>query len=224
MGIEPAILNLGGGFGVPYSVDDCELNLEPIARELEVLHKRVPSAQLVIELGRYLVAESGWYLTRVVANQTHGRRLAVVVDGGTHQRSNICRLNLPNSTLPIILNAKKPYLSALAPTDVLGCLCLPDDVLGKACPLPQLNVGDVLAFPIAGSYGMSASPTRFLGHTLPAEIAFQGTIMEVLRPRERAHATLGRQKTLGTFIATGFADRGCVQQEEIGSQMQMPEG
>lgn len=89
LGIEPALLNLGGGFGIPYSADDDELDLEPIGRELRAIVERSAPARIVLELGRYLVAEAGWYLTSVLGFQTHQGRPAVVVDGGTHQRADL---------------------------------------------------------------------------------------------------------------------------------------
>ena len=68
-----------------------------------------------------------------------------------------------------------------APTAVLGCLCLPWDVLAHAAPLPDLNLGDVLAFPTAGAYGLSAAPIGFLSHRPPAEITLDAGILTLLR-------------------------------------------
>jgi diaminopimelate decarboxylase len=65
----------------------------------------------------------------------------------------------------------------------LGCLCLPDDVLVEASPLPGVDLGDFLAFPNAGAYGLSASPVLFLSHPPPAEVAFDGLEMALLRPQ-----------------------------------------
>jgi diaminopimelate decarboxylase len=194
LGVVPEILNLGGGFGIPYGPDDQELDLDPIANELQSLLDRLSPARVVLELGRYLVAQAGWYLTTVVAHQTHRGRPAVVVDGGIHQRSDLCGLNLRTRALPpIVLNGRE---SPLGPTDILGCLCLPDDVLAESSPLPPLCIGDILAFSNAGAYGLSASPTAFLGHPAPAEVAFEGTMMELLRIRPPAQVLLEGQVRL----------------------------
>jgi len=181
MGITPTQLNLGGGFGVPYRVDELELDLEPIGTELSHIMRQVSSCEVVIELGRYVVAESGWYLTRVVGLQTHGGRSAVVVDGGVHQRSDLCGLGLKSGCrAPVALTAET---EETVPTDVLGCLCLPDDILVEGAALPRLSPGDLLAFPNAGAYGLSASPAAFLGHPLPAEVAYDRDRAGVLRTR-----------------------------------------
>jgi len=186
LGLAPQILNLGGGFGVPYGPDERELNLDPIAQELALLLHRASPTRLVLELGRYVVAQSGWFLTAVAMGQVDGGRQVVVVDSGIHQRADLCGLGLRTRALsPLVLQESR---STLLPTDVLGCLCLPDDVLAEANALPRLTPGDVLAFPNAGAYGFSASPVLFLSHPAPVEVAFEGLLMEPLRGRRSARA------------------------------------
>jgi diaminopimelate decarboxylase len=89
LGIKPEIIDIGGGFGIPYATGERELNLAAVGEELDRLSRRAAPARLVVELGRYLVAQSGWYLTEVIAEQTHRGRKAVVVDGGVHQRGDL---------------------------------------------------------------------------------------------------------------------------------------
>lgn len=176
---QPEILDLGGGFGIPYAAGERELPLERIGAELHLLSQRARPGRVVLELGRYLVAQAGWYLTRVVAHQTLAGRPAVVVDGGIHQRADLCGLDLrTRGEPPAVLPPRRGH--PLAPTDVLGCLCLADDVLAELCPLPALGKADILAFPNAGAYGLSASPLLFLGHPIPVEVAFEGQDIELL--------------------------------------------
>ena len=80
------------------------------------------------------------------------------------------------------------------PTDVLGCLSLPADVLTEARPLPGVHLGDVLAFPNAGAYGLYGAPCLFHAHPLPAEVAFDGTRLELLRPRRPTRSILEGQE------------------------------
>jgi diaminopimelate decarboxylase len=192
--LQPEILNLGGGFGVPYRRDDSELHLATIGRELSALVDSARPARIVLELGRYLVAPAGWYLTTVTGFQVVRGRQAVVVDGGVHQFSDLCGLDRRSRGVPpLVLGSGN---GPTAPTDVLGSLCFPDDVLAESCPLPPLSAGDVLAFPNAGAYGFSAAPYRFLGHPAPAEVAFTTTRIELLRAREPARALLDGQARL----------------------------
>jgi diaminopimelate decarboxylase len=194
LGLTPELIDIGGGFGIPYGPEDRELDLDQIGAELRVLLERARPARLVIELGRYLVAQAGWYLTTVIAQQTHRGRKAVVVDGGTHQRGDLCGLGLRHKAVPPILLETRP--APLAPTDVLGCLSLPSDVLAEASPLPPLALGDALAFPNAGAYGLYASACLFHGHPAPAEVAFDGAGLELLRARQPAQSILEGQARL----------------------------
>src|SRR5262249_12532513 len=98
--LRPEIIDIGGGFGIPYAPNECELDLPPIAATLRSLVARAAPARLVIELGRYLVAQAGWYLTTVLAEQTHRGRKAVVVDGGVHQRGDLCGVGLRQRAVP----------------------------------------------------------------------------------------------------------------------------
>ncbi len=202
LGVTPTLLNLGGGFGIPYGPGDGELDLTLIGIELASLADRAMATRLVLELGRYLVAQSGWYLTSVLGRQTHQGRPAVVVDGGTHQRADLCGLCLKSKARPpIVLNA--PPLDStrtqgesdgqLTPTDVLGCLSLPADVLAESSLLPRVEPGNVLAFPNAGAYGLWSSPALFHGCSLPAEVAFHGSTVQVMRERQAAPSILGGQ-------------------------------
>jgi len=191
LAIEPTYINLGGGLGIPYVPDHEELDLVRVGDELARLVARAAPARIVLELGRYLVAESGWYLTSVVGHQTFQGRPAVIVDGGVHQRADMCGLRLRiNQRPPLVLDADS---SALTPTDVLGCLSLPDDVMLEASPLPKLTHGDVLAFGNAGAYGMWSSPALFHGSPLPAEAAFDGCEIYLMRDRQPARSILEDQ-------------------------------
>jgi diaminopimelate decarboxylase len=191
LGIAPEIIDLGGGLGVPYAPEDSELDLALVGSELAVLAKRTAPAQLVVELGRYLVAHSGWYLTTVLAQQTHRGRKAVVVDGGTHQRGDMCGVGLRQKGFPpVVLGGST---GPLVPTDILGCLSLPSDVMAEARPLPALSPGDVLAFPNAGAYGLAASPWQFHAHPAPAEVAFEETRLLPWRLRQAPESVLDGQ-------------------------------
>jgi diaminopimelate decarboxylase len=80
-------LNLGGGFGIPYSDKDQPLDLMPVGTRLKELMESeirpsLPDARVVIELGRYIVGESGVYVTRVVDRKVSRGRVYLVVDGG----------------------------------------------------------------------------------------------------------------------------------------------
>jgi diaminopimelate decarboxylase len=196
LGIAPEIIDLGGGFGISYGPEDRDMDLNAVAAELSSLAEKAAPARLVVELGRYVVAPGGWYLTSVIARQQHGGRPAVVVDGGCHQRGDLCGLGLRQKAFaPVVLD---PRSATRVPTDVLGCLSLPSDVLAEGRPVPELAPGDVLAFANAGAYGLGASPFSFHAHPVPAEVAFEETRIDVLRSRQPIRSVLAGQAHLSS--------------------------
>lgn len=82
------VLNIGGGFGIPYFPGESALDLAPIGERLEQALPRVqsalPQARLNIELGRYLVGEAGVYVARVIDRKVSRGQVFLVTDGGLH--------------------------------------------------------------------------------------------------------------------------------------------
>jgi diaminopimelate decarboxylase len=172
----PSYLNLGGGFGIPYFENDEPLDLARVGANLaELLETRVrpvlPDVRAVVELGRYLVGESGVYVTRVVdCKESRGERF-VVVDGGMHHQlaasgnfGQVIRRNYP------LVIGNRVAQDAVGSATVVGCLCTPLDLLGKQVALPEVEEGDLVVLFQAGAYGLTASPTAFLGHPAPREV------------------------------------------------------
>ncbi|KAB1162370.1 pyridoxal-dependent decarboxylase, exosortase A system-associated [Micromonospora sp. DT46] len=169
-------LNLGGGFGVPYSARDQPLELAPIGENLaDLLDTRIrpnlPHARVAVELGRYLVGEAGVYLTRVVDRKTSRGKTFLVVDGGLHHQlaasgnfGQVIRRNYPLAVANRFDAAPEETVT------VVGCLCTPLDLLGNDVSLPRAEPGDLIAIFQAGAYGLTASPTAFLGHPPPTEV------------------------------------------------------
>lgn len=160
-------LNLGGGFGIPYFANDITLDVAAVGAALPAL----PGTRLILELGRYLVGESGVYLTRVVDVKISRGTAFVITDGGMHHQlaasgnlGTVIRRNYA------IVNATRFAAPATATYDVTGCLCTPLDRLGERVALPETQVGDLIAVFMAGAYGASASPTAFLGHPPAREV------------------------------------------------------
>jgi diaminopimelate decarboxylase len=169
-------VNLGGGFGIPYFEKDRPLDLARVAENLDrlladSLRPNLPDAKTVIELGRYIVGECGVYVTRVVDRKESRGRTYLVVDGGMHHQlaasgnfGQVIRRNYP------VAVGTRMTSGPTSPQTVVGCLCTPLDLLGSDVELPRAEVGDLVAVFQAGAYGLTASPTAFLGHPAPAEV------------------------------------------------------
>lgn len=168
-------LNLGGGFGIPYFPGDKPLDLDEVGRGLASLvpaaRRGLPEAELVIELGRYLVGEAGAYVCRVVDRKVSRGKVFLVTDGGLHHHlaasgnfGQVVRRNYP----VVIGNRMSSPVEESA--EIVGCLCTPIDVLARNAELPAAQIGDLVVVFQSGAYGRSASPLGFLSHPEPAEI------------------------------------------------------
>ncbi len=168
-------LNVGGGWGVPYFPGEQPLDEAPVIAGLAELAARaqaeLPGAALVVELGRYLVAEAGIYVARVLDRKVSRGQVFLVTDGGLHQHlaasgnfGQVFRRNYPLEAA-----VDRPGLLR-EPVNVVGPLCTPLDRLGDLVDLPQAQPGDLLVVFQSGAYGASASPQDFLGHPHCVEV------------------------------------------------------
>lgn len=169
-------LNLGGGFGIPYFEKDEPLDLRVVGANLAelvdgVIATELPDARAVIELGRYIVGECGVYVTEIIDRKTSRGEEYLVVDGGMHHQlaasGNFGQVIRRNYPLAIGNRLAEPADTRFT---VVGCLCTPLDLMGSQVLLPNAQIGDLVAIFHAGAYGLTASPTAFLGHPAPAEV------------------------------------------------------
>lgn len=171
-GVTAPLVNLGGGFGVPYFAGDAALDVEAVGAALAGEIAGAPRFRYAIELGRWMVAEAGVYLARIVdRKQSHGR-IFLVTDGGLHHQlaasgnfGTVVRRNYP------VANATRFAAAPDEEASVVGCLCTPLDRLADDVLLPRGEEGDLVAVFLAGAYGASASPAGFLGHAPAHEMA-----------------------------------------------------
>lgn len=169
------MLNLGGGFGIPYFPGDTPLEVPPIIENLRALQSKIrqhlPRAIPILELGRYLVGEAGIYVCRVIDRKVSRGHVFLVTDGGLHHHlaasgnfGQVVRKNYPVLIGNRVLGPRREAAS------VVGPLCTPLDVLGDRLDLAEAHPGDLVIVLQSGAYGFTASPHRFLGHPQPVEV------------------------------------------------------
>ena len=168
-GVTPPEVNLGGGFGIPYFPGEHSLDVYAVGAALGEALAKVPdvlaNTRFAIELGRWLVGDSGVYLTRIIDRKQSGGRTFLVTDGGLHHMlaasgnfGQLLRRNYP------VAIAGRFGSEPDETVTVTGCLCTPLDLLADDVALPHAEPGDVVAIFCAGAYGLTASPQAFLGH------------------------------------------------------------
>ena len=170
------LLNLGGGFGIPYFPSERVLDIEAVGAHLAGLMPQArcdfPEAEFVIELGRYLVGEAGVYVSRVIERKVSRGQVFLITDGGLHHHlaasgnfGQVIRKNYP----VLVGNRVMPEGEAQL-ASVVGPLCTPLDILADKMPLGHANEGDLIAVMQSGAYGLTASPTAFLSHPAAVEV------------------------------------------------------
>lgn len=168
-------LNLGGGFGIPYFPGEQRLALAPIGENLAELSRSAgrdfPGAELVVELGRYLVGEAGLYVARVVDRKVSRGQVFLVTDGGLHHHlsasgnfGQVIRKNYP-AVIGNRMDADERETAT-----VVGPLCTPLDLLADRMELAKAEVGDLVVVYQSGAYGFTASPQDFLSHPACIEV------------------------------------------------------
>lgn len=177
--LAPDRLVFGAGLGIPYHEGDMALDLSAIAadigHDLDAFRAepRFAATRLTLELGRYLVGEAGFFLTRVVALKASRGATLALCDGGM----NAHLAASGHFGMVIKRNYRMHRVGGGTPTvkvDLTGPLCTSIDRLGSGVLLPPLVEGDVIAIHASGAYGPTASPTGFISHPTPREVLAQG--------------------------------------------------
>ncbi len=169
------LLNIGGGFGIPYFPGDLPLDLEPIANNLKTWVTKLkissPETDIALELGRYLVGEAGIYVAKVIDRKISRGQVFLVTDGGMHHHlaasGNLGQVIRKN--YPVAIGNKMSGLDREV-ASVVGPLCTPLDLLADQMELGKAAVGDLIVVFQSGAYGLTASPNDFLSHVKPLEV------------------------------------------------------
>lgn len=177
VGVIPPLVNLGGGFGIPYFANDAAVDVERIGEALgESLSGEWLAQGYAIELGRWIAGECGVYLMSVIDRKMSGDETFLICDGGLHHQlaasgnfGTVVRRNYP------VAVAARMNDEATETVSVVGPLCTPLDRLADRVALPRAETGDAIAVFLAGAYGASASPAAFLGHDPAREIVAGNT-------------------------------------------------
>ncbi len=203
LGRPVEMIDFGGGFGVPYFEGMSEFDLEGFGKLYAEIKARcqsdgrLKSAKLAVELGRYLVAESGVYVTKVVdIKESRGKRF-IVTDGGMNHHTtatgNFGQVFRKPYPVALVSRLDAPDADSAA---VVGPCCTPLDVIAQNIPFPDVRVGDLIGIFYSGAYGYSASSLNFLSHPTPAEVLVWDGRVHELRPAGRPDAFLDGQRSI----------------------------
>jgi diaminopimelate decarboxylase len=181
--IEAAVIDLGGGLGIPYSDDEQPLEFNKVAELLQQLHTEFPFDEIWLELGRYMVGDFGQYITQVIDRKTVRGKELLVTEGGMN---HIARPALTGQAFPCDNLSKSAQAECMF--QIHGPLCTALDKLGTMLLPGDTQPGDWLVMNQAGAYGMTESMPYFLCHDLPAEVIASNGKIDVIQPTQAASA------------------------------------
>jgi diaminopimelate decarboxylase len=186
-GVAIRHLDLGGGIGVPYRNETCP----DLAEYAAIVRRTVGSlgCALTFEPGRYLVAEAGVLVSRVIVVKRGVMRRLIVQDAAMN---DLLRPTLYEAYHPI-MTVRQPEPTAAVEegvADIVGPVCESGDYLAVARPLPEMASGDLLAVMFAGAYGAVMSSTYNTRRLVP-EVLVDGTRWAVIRQRQSYDELIG---------------------------------
>jgi diaminopimelate decarboxylase len=195
-GLDVQLVDLGGGFGIPYFPGETELDLQRLGAAVQPLVAaaiaRRPGMRVFIELGRYLAGPAGVYLARVrYVKRSRGRLFALISGGLNHHQATTGLGGILKGHFPMAVANKMDVPAGDEPVAICGPLCTPSDVLAKSIELPPLERGDLIALMNSGAYGLTASPLEFLSHEWPLEVLVHAGESTVIRAIPEDHGVRG---------------------------------
>lgn len=195
--LQIKILDFGGGFGVSYDGKNKIFDFDYFSAGIKKLYQQykefLKGRRIVLECGRFLLAESGLFLTEVQYRKILHDKTFLITDAGMNHNalSTFREKKIRGNFMMKILDNENEKETVT----VAGPLCTPDDILGRNVSLSKADRGDILCILNSGAYGSSFSPLSFLGHPTPGEILIynnreyylkkHGSIQDILSGQER---------------------------------------
>jgi len=177
--VELEFVDVGGGFGVPYRPDEDALDLDAVADATRDALADV-DAELVVEPGRFFVADAGVLLTEVnTVKRTDGPTLAGVDAGMT----TLLRPALYGAHHEVRALARDAHDRPARTVTVVGPICESTDVLAERRRLPRPERGDLLAVGNAGAYGVEMA-SQYNSRPRPAVAVLDGGDDRLARERD----------------------------------------
>ena len=171
-GVDLRAVDVGGGLGVTFDGTG-SFDLPAFGAALRAL-RPPPGVRIVLEPGRWLVADCGWYAAEVTdLKRVHGSWFAVLRGGINHfllpaswdERHAMAVVPVERWELP----CPRPEVRD-APVTVVGELCTPEDTLTRGVRVERLRAGDLVVFPHSGAYGYEFSLPDFLAQPRAARL------------------------------------------------------
>jgi diaminopimelate decarboxylase len=187
-GHEIRYVDAGGGLGVDYSEAEFDPAAE-VAKYAAALDGVLDGLglHLLLEPGRFIVAQAGALLTRVLYVKKNGAKTFVITDAGMNDLIRPSLYQAHHEILPVVLPGGK---AASAKVDVVGPVCESGDFFARDREMAELKPGELVLVLDAGAYGMSLS-SNYNSRPRPAEVLVSGGEAKLIRRRETMRDLMG---------------------------------
>jgi diaminopimelate decarboxylase len=178
-GIELKAIDAGGGLGINYHSDnfDAAAKVREYAAAVEGALSDF-DGKLMLEPGRFLVAQAGALIARVLYVKRNGNKTFVITDAAMNDLIRPALYQAYHEIVPVTPRASTPRI-----VDVVGPICESGDFFAHDRKLPPVEPGDLITILDAGAYGMVQS-SNYNTRLRPAEVLVEGTKARLIRRRE----------------------------------------
>ncbi len=178
-GIEPQTVDAGGGLGIDYHATNFDAPAQ-VRKYAAALQDALGDfdGRLLIEPGRFIVAQAGALVTRVLQVKRNGRKTFVITDAAMNDLIRPALYQAYHEIVPVAPREGKSRI-----VDVVGPICESGDFFAHDRKLPPVEPGDLLAILDAGAYGMAQS-SNYNTRLRPAEVLVDGAEARLIRRRE----------------------------------------
>jgi diaminopimelate decarboxylase len=172
-------VDAGGGLGIEYGTAE----FDPAASVAAYAAALTPAmqgvgAQLLLEPGRFVVAQAGALLTRVLYTKQNGDKRFVIVDAAMNDLIRPALYQAHHEIVPVVRG-----VGAMERVDVVGPVCESGDFFARDRAMPEVKAGELVALLDAGAYGMSLA-SHYNTRVHPAEVMVEGGVARLIRRRE----------------------------------------
>ena len=178
-------VDAGGGFGIEYGTEAFD-PASSVAAYAAAIRSALDglNAHLLLEPGRFLVAQAGALLTRVLYTKQNGAKRFVITDAAMNDLIRPALYQAHHEILPVIAD-DRPSQTA----DIVGPVCETGDFFARDRTLPELRTGDLAVLLDAGAYGMSLA-SHYNTRVHPAEVLITHGQHRLIRKRETLDSIL----------------------------------
>jgi diaminopimelate decarboxylase len=181
-GIQIKYVDAGGGLGIDYHGSapafDPAAEVEKYAAAINQALAGL-SVRLLLEPGRFLIAQAGTLLARVLYVKRNGSKTFVITDAGMNDLIRPALYQAYHQILPVVRDDQAKSVTV----DIVGPVCESGDFFARDREIPEVKEGDLVAILDAGAYGMSLS-SNYNSRPRPAEVLVEGKHARLIRRRE----------------------------------------